>query len=107
MKILKELRERSGLTLRQVEEATLISNSYLSQLETGKIKKPSAQALYVLAKLYRVDIETLLLESGLINPTEIPQERLRPSIIERIEALEKKMEAAQFPHIVFGEGITI
>lgn len=102
MKILKELRERSGLTLRQVEEATSISNSYLSQLETGKIKSPSAHALYLLAKLYGTNIETLLVESGLYQ-NKIQPVILRPSIEQRIEALEKKMQGVEFNNIVFGE----
>lgn len=105
MLILKELRQRAGLTLRQVEEATLVSNAYLSQLETGKIKRPSAQVLYVLAKLYGVDIEKLLIESGLVNPTEVQPVIMRPSIIERIEALEKKMKAIEFNNIVFNQNI--
>lgn len=37
----KALRELSGKTLRIVELNTGISNAYLSQLETGKIKSPS------------------------------------------------------------------
>lgn len=36
-----ETRNRLGYTLRQIEDATGISNAYLSQLENGKIKKPS------------------------------------------------------------------
>lgn len=38
---IKRIRKASGITLRQIQAATGISNSYLSQLETGKIKKPS------------------------------------------------------------------
>lgn len=38
---IKRLRAEKKLTLKQVEDATGISNAYLSQLETGKIKKPS------------------------------------------------------------------
>lgn len=39
--ILKRIRKAKGITLRQIEKATGISNSYLSQLENGKVLKPS------------------------------------------------------------------
>ena len=52
---LKELREIHRFTLRQVEEATGISNAYLSQLENDKIAKPSANVLYKFCLLYTSD----------------------------------------------------
>ncbi len=64
---LKEAREISKLTLRQVEEAANISNAYLSMLENGKIKKPSANVLYKLSSLYRVELDTLLCAAGIIT----------------------------------------
>lgn len=73
-KRLKELRELSGLTLRQVEDSIQVSNAYLSQLENDKIKKPSASVLYKLATLYGVDITDLLNAAGLI--TERPNQKL-------------------------------
>ena len=41
--LLADLRQAKGLSLREVEEATgrAVSNAYLSQLENGKIQKPS------------------------------------------------------------------
>jgi len=48
----KELRIKRGLTLREVETATGISNAYLSQLENGKIKKPSFEVVQKLNNLY-------------------------------------------------------
>lgn len=45
-------RIKLGMTLRQVEELTGISNAYLSQLENGKIKKPSFDVVEKLNKLY-------------------------------------------------------
>lgn len=65
-KRLKELRKLANLTLRDVEIETGISNPYLSQLEHDKIKRPSAQSLYMLSKVYAVDINDLLYHSGLI-----------------------------------------
>src|SRR2546425_8968864 len=49
--LLADLRTAKGLSLRQVEEATdrAVSNAYLSQLENGKIQKPSPNVLHSLA----------------------------------------------------------
>lgn len=64
---LKEGRELMPFTLRQVEESTGISNSYLSQLENDKIKKPSANVLYKLSSLYCIELDTLLFAAGIIK----------------------------------------
>jgi transcriptional regulator with XRE-family HTH domain len=47
-----DLRQATKLTLREVEDASGVSNAYLSQLETGKITKPSPDFLHRLAELY-------------------------------------------------------
>ena len=44
-----DLRQAAQLTLREVEEASGVSNAYLSQLESGKIQKPSPVILHKLA----------------------------------------------------------
>jgi len=66
---LKEARELIPFTLRQVEDATGISNAYLSQLENDKIKKPSANVLYKLASIYKIELNSLLSASGIIEKT--------------------------------------
>ena len=48
----KNRRKETGLTLRRVESITGISNSYLSQLETGKIDNPSFTTVVTLHNLY-------------------------------------------------------
>lgn len=65
----KALRESKGLTLRDVERQTNISNAYLSQLETGKVKQPSPINLYKLAQFYDVAYELLLEKVGYPVPT--------------------------------------
>lgn len=57
---LRRIRRARGDTLRAVEEATGISNAYLSQLETGKITKPSPKFLYKLSAFYKVPYEDLM-----------------------------------------------
>lgn len=65
---LASLRTAKGLTLRQVEEATSkeVSNAYLSQLEHGRIAKPSPNILYSLAGVYGVAYEKLMEKAGYI-----------------------------------------
>jgi transcriptional regulator with XRE-family HTH domain len=79
-KTLKEARELSSFTLKQVEEATGISNAYLSQLENEKIKKPSANVLYKLASIYNIKLEVLLAASGIIKESEVAMSKLFNSV---------------------------
>ncbi len=67
---LKKTRESISLTLRQVEDATGISNAYLSQLENDKIKKPSANVLYKLASIYKIELNVLLSAAGIIQKSK-------------------------------------
>lgn len=59
------------MTLREVEEATNkeISNGYLSQLEGGKISKPSPHVLYTLSTVLKAEYETLMQRAGYILPS--------------------------------------
>lgn len=68
---LVDIRAASGLKLRQVEEATdrEVSNAYLSQLENGKIKKPSPNVLHSLSTVYGVSYESLMEKAGYIVPS--------------------------------------
>lgn len=56
---LKAARELAGLSLREVETATGISNAYLSQLETNKVRRPSVFFLTKLATLYGINRDQL------------------------------------------------
>jgi transcriptional regulator with XRE-family HTH domain len=70
--VLAELRMAKGFSLRQVEEATdkAVSNAYLSQLENGKIKKPSPNVLHSLAEIYAVPYEALMEKAGYLLPAK-------------------------------------
>jgi transcriptional regulator with XRE-family HTH domain len=50
--------------LREVEERTGISNAYLSQIESGRIKEPSPRILHRLADLYGESYAELLELAG-------------------------------------------
>jgi HTH-type transcriptional regulator, competence development regulator len=65
---LRVARERRGMTLRAVERGTGVSNAYLSQLESGKIRKPSPLGLHKLAELYEVPYALLLELAGYPAP---------------------------------------
>jgi HTH-type transcriptional regulator, competence development regulator len=67
---LRSLRAGLEMSLRQVEEATdkEVSNAYLSQLETGKILKPSPNILHSLAIVYGASYESMMERAGYIAP---------------------------------------
>jgi transcriptional regulator with XRE-family HTH domain len=69
--VLGDLRTAKGLSLREVEAATdkAVSNAYLSQLENGRIKKPSPNVLQSLSAVYAVPYETLMERAGYLLPS--------------------------------------
>jgi transcriptional regulator with XRE-family HTH domain len=70
--LLADLRAAKGLSLREVEEATdrAVSNAYLSQLEKGRILKPSPRVLHSLAEVYAVPYEALMEKAGYLLPSK-------------------------------------
>src|SRR5467141_2994764 len=82
---LREARQRSGMSLRDVERETGISNGYLSQLESDKIRHPSPHHLRKLADVLGVDYSTLMERAGYALPS-VQSEQLRPPIRDLAEA---------------------
>ena len=66
-KALSEIRGLRGHSLRAVEEATGISNAYLSQLERGDAQKPSPDKLEALANFYDVPYTDLMRAAGYLR----------------------------------------
>ncbi|HKS75334.1 MAG TPA: helix-turn-helix transcriptional regulator [Terriglobales bacterium] len=68
---IRKARQDVSMSLREVEEATNkeVSNGYLSQLESGKITKPSPHVLYALSSALSVDYEALMQRAGYILPS--------------------------------------
>src|SRR4051812_11064166 len=68
-KYLAQARVKTGLSLREVENATgkEVSNAYLSQLEKDKIAKPSPNMLHALSNVYGTPYETLMQHAGYIT----------------------------------------
>jgi transcriptional regulator with XRE-family HTH domain len=60
---LREVRLRSGLSLREVARQLGVSASFVSQLENGK-SQPSVATLYSMAQLLQVSIDELFSELG-------------------------------------------
>ena len=82
--ILKEARKKLGLSLREVERETQISNAHLSQVESGKIEKPDMALLYTLATLYELDYRDLLVRAGYgVSEEGSGRERQRMSVAMR------------------------
>ncbi len=69
---LRELRIVKNLSLSEVEKATnnTVSNAYLSQLESGKIEKPSPHILEQLAKAYNVKYEDVMAAAGYMHSSK-------------------------------------
>ena len=67
---LRDARMALGLSLRDVEEATghEVSNAYLSQLENGKVKRPSPHVLYALSLALSAPYDELMRRAGYIVP---------------------------------------
>jgi transcriptional regulator with XRE-family HTH domain len=68
-RLLRTTRQRLGLKLRDVEEATGVSNAHVSQIESGRIREPSPQILLKLSEAYGVPYELLLEKAGYPLPT--------------------------------------
>jgi len=71
---LKILREKKGVSLREVERDTCISNVYLSQLETGDRQRlPTPERLKKIANYYNVTINELLEKAGYLESKDIEE----------------------------------
>jgi HTH-type transcriptional regulator, competence development regulator len=82
---LASIREDRGMKLREVESATKreVSNAYLSQIENGKIKKPSPNILHALAQAYHINYEQLMKMAGYaVTSRGVAQKPVRNSFTE-------------------------
>jgi transcriptional regulator with XRE-family HTH domain len=71
---LRRLRLEKGVTLREVEKATDVSNAYLSQLENGKAEQPSPRVLHKLAEFYEVSYHRIMESAGYLRPSPAVQQ---------------------------------
>jgi transcriptional regulator with XRE-family HTH domain len=101
--VLADLRTAKALSLREVEEATgkAVSNAYLSQLENGRIKKPSPNVLHSLAEVYAVPYEALMEKAGYLLPSEDRGGRPRRLAAFAIDDLTAEEEAELLKYLAF------
>jgi transcriptional regulator with XRE-family HTH domain len=93
---LKELRLKKGYSLMHIEDNTGISNSNLSQIENGKISKPSPDTLSKLSKIYEVPFNDLMQIAG--HPTPEASD-----LVNRIEGEIKRTREISKPIKSFAE----
>ena len=98
---LASVRASKKMTLREVEEATgkEVSNAYLSQLENGKIGKPSPHILHSLAEVYGIDYSKLMERAGYIVRPREGQERHGTVPTFAIENLTQEEEKALLTYL--------
>lgn len=95
--VLKELRKKRNMTLRDVELATGISNPYLSQIERGERGIPTVKFLRRLADVYHVSVNKLIevgtreMNNKSINLKEVDQDTVFVS--KGFEKLSKKSKS--------------
>jgi transcriptional regulator with XRE-family HTH domain len=99
-KYLKDARELKGLSLRDVENHTGISNAYLSQLEGDKIKRPSPVWLHKLSELYGVAYERLMNLAGYPVPNATDTSSYS-GLAARIGSITKREEDAVAEYLEF------
>src|SRR5918996_6222922 len=67
---LRETREGSGLTLREVERRTGLNTGYLSQLERGEVSQPTPAVLQKVAVGYGIPFHVLMRWVGYVEEGE-------------------------------------
>lgn len=77
--LLVHARRAKGVSLRDVEKETDISNAYISQLEAGSIKEPSPHKLYTLAEYYGLKYQSLMQLAGYAADTSGGIKEVKPS----------------------------
>lgn len=102
---INSVRRGLDMSLRDVEEATNkeVSNAYLSQLENGKISKPSPHILYSLSRVLNVAYEELMKRAGYIVPSVDRSDRSKhgKAATFAIDNLTKEEEAALLEHLAY------
>jgi len=99
----KALREAKNMTLRDVEKKADVSNAYLSQLESGKVKQPSPLTLFKLSEIYEISYEILMEKVGYPIPKrdEKPKEASSKSIAYRVGSITDDEELELLNYLKF------
>jgi transcriptional regulator with XRE-family HTH domain len=99
--LLGDARRRRKLTLRAVQDTVGISNAYLSQLETGKIRSPSPIILHKLCELYDLPYAMVMQEAGYPLPRQAKSDNSRSRLTARIGKTTPEEEDAIVEYLRF------
>lgn len=99
--LLADARKQRNLTLRAVQDAVGISNAYLSQLETGKIRSPSPVVLHKLSDLYKLPYATVMQEAGYPLPKDIKETNPRSRLAARFGKITREEEDSIIEYLMF------
>lgn len=92
---LADLRKSRSLTLAQISEEIGVTHSYLSKLESGKIKKPSFENLNTIAKYFNVDLSYFVTDKEELNKMSDEEKelvfsrKLSLDLIEKADIIDK------------------
>ena len=92
---LREQRQASRLSLRQLAEQAGVSNPYLSQIERG-LRKPSAEVLNQIAKALRISAEQLYIRAGIVHPEPVagsPERSVELAILNDSSLTERQKQS--------------
>jgi HTH-type transcriptional regulator, competence development regulator len=101
---IRALREAKKMTLREVEKLADVSNAYLSQLESGKVKQPSPLTLHKLSEIYGVSYDLLMEKVGYPAPERqksVKNESGKASIAYRIGHISDDEEIELLNYLKF------
>lgn len=101
---LKSLRKENGLTIRQLEEKSGVSNAYLSQLENGKRGLPSPEILMKIHIPLGVGYDELMEKAGYISSAV--RSELLPETLQTMESFEVLNELIDNAYEVFVGSVT-
>ena len=94
---LSELRNKAGLSLRELACTVDVDYSYLSKIENGVLPPPSEKVILRLAESLKADKDDLLMMSGRIPP-DIAEIVSNKETIKRLRAEQAKKEAKAMNH---------
>jgi len=91
-KYLRALRKASGLSLRMVQERAGVSNAFLSQLESNKVKQLSPLVLHRIASAYGVTYEALMEAAGYPVPKSEKDPSTAGMLLNRLGPISEEEE---------------
>jgi SOS regulatory protein LexA len=101
---LKKLRKEKGLTIRQLEEKSGVSNAYLSQLENGKRGLPSPDILKKIHEPLEVGYDELMEKAGYISAET--RMDLLPETISTMDSFDALNELIENAFEVYVKSVT-